>query len=59
MEERDYTCEEFAAENRVHVTTVRRWIALKQVKAYKLPGGSLRIPRSEYQRIREPVGAGA
>ena len=57
----DFTPEEVAELCRVHVSTVRRWIALRQLRAIRLPGGTYRIPAEEVSRLRQPmqaVGAG-
>ena len=51
-QERDWTVEEVAGVCRVHVTTVRRWIANKQLRAITLPGGNYRIPQAEVERLR-------
>ena len=55
--ERDYTPEEIAELCRVHVSTVRRWIALRQLQAIRLPGGAYRIPAEEVSRLRQPMQA--
>lgn len=57
MEEQDFTAEEFAYLCRVHVSTVRRWIALGRVNAIRLPGGRYRIPSFEVERLRQPTQA--
>ena len=57
--ELDYTPDEVANLCRVHVSTVRRWIGHGKVRAIRLPGGSYRIPKTEFDRLREPVGAAA
>jgi len=43
--------EEVAEIFRVHVVTVRRWIAGGQLNAIRLPGGGYRIPQSELDRL--------
>lgn len=53
----DYTPEEVAELCRVHVSTVRRWIAQGQVEAIRLPGGTYRIRAEEVSRLRQPVQA--
>ena len=53
--ERAYTVEELAFLCHVHVRTVRRWIGDGHVQAFRLPGGLYRIPRSEVDRIRQPM----
>jgi excisionase family DNA binding protein len=45
------TPEEIAEIFRVHVVTVRRWIAGGQLNAIRLPGGGYRIPQSELDRL--------
>ena len=53
MEEAQYwTAEELADLYRVHVATVRRWIANGQLRAIRLPGGNFRIPQAEVDRLR-------
>ena len=54
----DFTTEELANLCRVHVATVRRWIAHGRLGAIRLPGGLYRIPATEVKRLRQPVGAG-
>ena len=56
MVEQDYTVEELAEVCRVHVVTVRRWIAEGRIRAIRLPG-SYRIPKVEVDRLRKPVPA--
>ena len=46
-----WTPEEIAEILRVHVVTVRRWIAAGQLGAIRLPGGGYRIPQSELDRL--------
>ena len=46
-----WTPEEIAEILRVHVVTVRRWIAAGQLGAIRLPGGGYRIPQSELNRL--------
>ena len=46
-----WTPEEIAEIFRVHVVTVRRWIAAGQLGAIRLPGGGYRIPQSELDRL--------
>ena len=46
-----WTPEEIAEILRVHVVTVRRWIAAGQLGAIRLPGGGYRIPQSELERL--------
>ena len=46
-----WTPEEIAEFLRVHVVTVRRWIAAGQLGAIRLPGGGYRIPQSELDRL--------
>ena len=60
----DVTVDELAQLLRCHKTSVLRWIAGGQVKAFRLPGGGrYRIPHSEVKRLRqsrtdgEPRGA--
>jgi excisionase family DNA binding protein len=53
----DFTPEEVAELCRVHVSTVRRWIAQRQLQAIRLPGGSYRIPADEVSRLRMPIQA--
>ena len=49
-----YTLGEFAGLCKVHVTTVRRWIAAGRLQVIRLPGGGYRIPGDEVSRIRQP-----
>lgn len=56
--ERDYTAEELAKLCRVHVSTVRRWIARGRVRAIRLPGGTYRVTKAEVDRLREPAETG-
>ena len=59
MEQQDYTVGELAVYFRVHVTTVRRWIARGDLRAIRLPGGGeYRIPAAEVDRIRQPMQVG-
>ena len=51
----DFLVEELAELSRVHVSTVRRWIARGSVKAIRLPGGQYRIPAAEIERLRQPM----
>ena len=51
--------EEVAEIFRVHVVTVRRWIAGGQLNAIRLPGGGYRIPQSELDRLCKPSSVGA
>ena len=53
--EQDFTPEELAELCRVHVSTVRRWIANGSVTAIRLPGGMYRIPGAEVERLRQPI----
>lgn len=54
--EQDYTTEELALLLRVHVTTVRRWIAKGELPAIRLPGaGTYRIPAAAVDRLRQTV----
>ena len=46
-----WTPEEIAEILRVHVVTVRRWIAAGQLGGIRLPGGGYRIPQSELDRL--------
>ena len=46
-----WTPEEIAEILRVHVVTVRRWIAGGQLGAIRLPGGGYRILQSELDRL--------
>jgi excisionase family DNA binding protein len=46
-----WTTEEISEFLRVHVATVRRWIAAGQLGAIRLPGGGYRIPQSELDRL--------
>ena len=46
-----WTPEEIAGIFRVHVITVRRWIAAGQLGAIRLPGGGYRIPQAEFDRL--------
>ena len=46
-----WTAEEIAEVFRVHVVTVRQWIAGGQLGAILLPGGGYRIPQSELDRL--------
>ena len=46
-----WTAEELAEILRVHVVTVRRWIAAGQLGAIRLPGGCHRIPQAEFDRL--------
>jgi len=46
-----WTPEEIAGIFRVHVVTVRRWIAAGQLGAIRLPGGGYRIPQAEFDRL--------
>ena len=56
--EQDYTVAELAGLLRVHVTTVRRWIARGDLQAIRLPcGGEYRITFDEVDRLREPMRA--
>ena len=56
---RDYTVVELADFFRVHVTTVRRWIARGELRAIRLPGGGgYRITPEEVARIRQPIQIG-
>ena len=51
----DVTVDELAQLLRCHKTSVLRWIAGGQVKAFRLPGGGrYRIPHSEVKRLRQP-----
>jgi len=52
-----YTVMEVAAICRVHLSTVRRWIRHGHIQVVRLPGGGIRIPVCEVDRLREPVGA--
>jgi excisionase family DNA binding protein len=45
------TTAEVAHPLRVNSRTVQRWAAAGQLRAIVLPGGDLRIPRSELQRL--------
>ena len=54
----DYKVEEVAALFRVHISTVRRWIALGSIRAIRLPGGAYRVPVEEVDRIRQPMRGG-
>ena len=57
--EQDYTVAELADLLRVHVTTVRRWIARGNLQAIRLPcGGEYRITSAEVERLREPMRVG-
>ena len=47
--------QELAELFRVHVSTVRRWIASGRVSAFRLPGGTYRIPADEVSRLRNQV----
>ena len=46
-----WTPEEIAGIFRIHVATVRRWIAAGQLGAIRLPGGGYRIPQAEFDRL--------
>ena len=46
-----WTAEEIAEVFRVHVVTVRQWIAGGQLGAIRPPGGGYRIPQSELDRL--------
>ena len=46
-----WTAEEIAEVFRVHVVTVRPWIAGGQLGAIRLSGGGYRIPHSELDRL--------
>ena len=46
-----WTAEELAEILRVHVVTVRRWIAAGHLVAIRLPGGGYRIPQAEFDRL--------
>ena len=46
-----WTAEEIAEILRVHVVTVRQWIAGGQLGAIRLSGGGYRIPQSEVDRL--------
>ena len=50
-----WTPEEIAEILKVHVVTVRRWIAAGQLGAIRLPGGGYRIPAIEVERLRQPI----
>ena len=52
MESTDFTAEELAELCKVHVSTVRRWIAAGRLRAIRLPGGNYRIPEAEVKRVR-------
>ncbi len=56
--DQDYTVDELARVCRVHIATVRRWIADGKVQAIRLPGGAFRITQAEVSRMREPVNMG-
>ena len=49
------TCAEFGAVFQISDSTVRRAIAKGQVRAIKV-GGSIRIPKSERERVRRGEG---
>ena len=52
--EQDFNVGELAHLLRVHVTTVRRWIARGELRAIRLPcGGEYRIPAAEVDRLRQ------
>ena len=54
---KDLTVEEVAALCRVHITTVRRWIAQGQLEAIRLPGGTYRITADAVDQLRQPMQA--
>ncbi|MCH8281083.1 MAG: helix-turn-helix domain-containing protein [Chloroflexi bacterium] len=40
----------------VNPRTIRRWIALRQIRCFTTPGGENRVPKSEVERIlRQPL----
>ena len=46
-----YTAKEVAEMLRVHQSTVTYWVRTGKVKAIRTPGGRIRIPREEVERI--------
>ena len=54
---KDLTVEEVAALCRVHITTVRRWIAQGQLEAIRLPGGTYRVTADAVDQLRQPMQA--
>mgnify|MGYP001626380320 CR=1 FL=1 len=49
-----YTVKELAALLRVSDSTIRRMIRKGQIKAIKLPSGTLRIPEEEVSKLLMP-----
>ena len=49
-----FTVDEFARLMKVHVRTVKRWMAAGKIKYVKI-GGTVRIPDSEFPKIQDPV----
>jgi len=47
---------EVAEELRVSVGTLRNWIRDGRVRAIRLPGGTLRITRAEFDRVAASDG---
>jgi excisionase family DNA binding protein len=56
MCEQFLTVAEVATMYRVHINTVRNWIADGRLKALKLPSGIYRITRKEAERVAQPAG---
>lgn len=55
--ERMLTAREFARRKRVHVRTVRGWVADGLVRAEFTAGGHIRIPESELEKVNQAARA--
>ena len=51
---KDYTVAELATMLSVSQRTLRRWIHLGALRAFRLPMGGYRISQAELDRIRQP-----
>jgi excisionase family DNA binding protein len=52
MNEKPLSVSEVASLWGVRIETVRRWIAVGKLGAFRLPGGEYRIPAEEIERIK-------